>query len=56
MRRTFLDLDQFRFSKLLFLTHDFGRNDLALNRVWNKDSLPLFSRDAFPAESDVFDS
>src|SRR6516225_3520544 len=56
MLRTFLDLNQFRFSELLFLTHDFGRNDLTLNSVWNKDSLPLFSRDAFSAESDIFDS
>src|SRR5438876_3600693 len=55
MRRTFLDLDQFRFGELLFLPHDFGRNELALNSVRNKDGLALFSGDAFSAESNIFD-
>src|SRR5437667_1007654 len=55
MRRTLLHLDQFRFGKLLFLPHDFGRNELAFDSVRNKDSLTLLSRDAFSAESDVFD-
>src|SRR6266516_3754959 len=56
MRRHFLDFDQFRFGKLLFLADDFGRNDLALNSVRDKDSFAVFSRDALSAESDVFDS
>src|SRR6266404_9127797 len=56
MRRHFLDFDQFRFGKLLFLADDFGRNHLALNSVRDKDSFAVFSRDAFSAESDVFDS
>ena len=55
MRRTFLDLDQFRSGELLFLPHDFGRNELALNSVRNKDGLALFSGDAFSAESNIFD-
>src|SRR5881409_3142685 len=43
MRRTFLNLDQFRFGELLFFAYDFGRNELALDGVRNKDGLALFS-------------
>ena len=55
MRRTFLNLDQFRFGELLFFAYDFDRNELALNRVRNKDGFTLCPADAFPTESDVFD-
>jgi hypothetical protein len=55
MRRAFLDLDQFRFGELFFLAHDFARNELALDRVRNKDGFALFSRDAFSAKSNIFD-
>src|SRR5262249_53940588 len=55
MRRTLLHLDQFRFGELFFLTHRFGRNELALDSVRNKDGFALFARNAFSAERDVFD-
>src|SRR5437899_4368351 len=55
IRRALLYFDQLCFSELFFLAHDFGRNGLALNRVRNKDGLPVLASDAFPAESDIFD-
>jgi len=55
MRRKLLYIGQFRFGELLFLAHDLGGNDLALNRVRNKDGFTLCPADAFPTESDVFD-
>src|SRR5438874_9217416 len=56
MRRSFLNLGQCRFGELFFLTHDFSGNELVLDSVRNKDGFALFSRDAFSAESDIFDS
>src|SRR2546425_1527355 len=40
-RRNILYLDKFRLGELLFLADDFGGNDLALNRVRNKDGFTL---------------
>src|SRR5216110_3109819 len=36
IRGGLLDLDEFRFGKLLFLAHDLGRDELALDGVRNK--------------------
>jgi len=55
IRGGLLHLDEFRFGKLLFLAHDLGRDQLALDSVRNKDGLALFSGDAFSAEGYVFD-
>jgi hypothetical protein len=56
MRGTLLNLDQVCFGKPRFFPDDFRRNKFALNRVRNKDHFPLFPRNTFSAESDVFDS
>src|SRR4051812_40276637 len=53
IRRTLLNVDQFRFGELFLFAHDFGRNDFALNRVRNKHSLTLLPRHTFPTKSDV---
>jgi hypothetical protein len=55
MRRTSFKIDNLRFGKLLFLANDFCRNQFTLDREWNENGLPVFARDAFPAESDVLD-
>ena len=55
MGRRLEHFDQFAFGELLFLAHDFRRDALAIDRERNEDSLAVISRDAFSAESDVFD-
>jgi hypothetical protein len=56
MRRTGLNLDQLCFGKLLLFSRNFGRHQLAFDRVRHKHHLPLFPPDSLPAERDVFDS
>jgi hypothetical protein len=53
IRRTLLNFDQLRLGELILFTDDFGRNQLALNGVRNKNGFALFPSDAFSAERDV---
>src|SRR5262252_6489910 len=55
MRRVLLNFHQLRLGKLFFLPHDLGGNCFTVDRIRDKDSLALFTSDAFSAESDVFD-
>jgi hypothetical protein len=54
-RRRFEHLDQFAFSKLLLLAHNPGRDPFAIDGKRNEDSFTFIARDAFAAESNIFD-
>ena len=56
MRRWLPDFDKLGFGELLFLAHDFGRNEFALDGKRNEDRFALFARDALSTKGDVFDS
>jgi hypothetical protein len=55
IRRVLLYFDELRFGELLFLAHDFGGNELALDSVRNKNGFALFSPHPFSAKGYVFD-
>jgi len=46
---------QLGFGELLFLARDPRGHAFALDRVRNKNSLAIFSRDAFAAKGDILD-
>src|SRR5581483_119487 len=56
VRRAFFYFHEFRLGESLFLVHDLSGNQLGLDRIRDEDSLSLFAADAFPAESNVFNS
>ena len=55
MQRAFSNIDKLGLGELFFFSNDFRRHPFAVDRERNEDSLAVISRDAFSAESDVFD-
>ena len=55
IRRRLDDIDQFCFSEILFLAHDFRCDALAFDRERNEDRLALITRDTFAAKSNICD-
>src|SRR5215831_8867470 len=53
LRRSLFDFDELCFCELLLFPDDFGGNQLAPNRVRNKNGFALFPSDAFSAKRDV---
>jgi len=55
LRRSLDQIVQLGFGELLFLARDPRGHAFALDRVRNKNSLAIFSRDAFAAKGDILD-
>jgi hypothetical protein len=55
MPRSFAKIDNFGFGELFFLAGDFCRDQFAVDRERNENSLAIFARDSLSAERDVLD-